>query len=184
MPRRTRRDPNAIHWKGWYDLEWTIGGKRFIDRADNALYDVGEQDILEVYFRAATAPTGFYMGLLKSTYSIVETHTMVTVAPATNELTNASDGGYSARLALTRDNTGWPTSALNGGDWQISSAQVTWTATGAWTDTAGFLFLVAGGAATVGDTTGKLLAVAALSPTRQLQASGDTLKVTYNVKLQ
>lgn len=184
MPRRTQRIPSALKWKGWFDVEWNIGGQVFNEVAENALYDIGEQDLLEVYFRAATAPTGFHLGLLKTTYTLTETHTMTTMAPGTYELSNTPDPGYSARLALTRDATGWPTSALNSGDWQISSAQVTWTANGAWTDTAGFVFLVAGGSASVADVSGKLLAVAPLSPTRQLQAAQDTLKVTYNIKLQ
>lgn len=177
-----RRAGRRKRWHGEFHIESVIGGKREFQVARNQLYDQGEQDVLEVYFRAASAPTSFQIGLLKTSYSILETDTMTQLGTA--ELTNASDGGYTARQALTRDNTGWPTSALQGGDWQVTSAQVTWTATGAWTDTAGFMFLSHDSTTTPGNTTGRVLAVAALSPTRQLQANGDTLKVTYNLKLQ
>lgn len=178
------RPKKNSRWNGWFDVEWTIQGEKFTDRAENQLYDQGEQDLLEVFFRAATAPTTFNIGLLKSTYSILETDTMTQIGPA--ELTNALDGGYSARQVVARDGTasGWPTSSLQGGDWQITSLQVTWTATGAWTETAGYMFLMSGGTTTPANTTGKIIAVAALSPTRQLQAVNDTLKVTYNLKLQ
>jgi hypothetical protein len=180
--RRRSRGGSSVLWKGRFHLEWVIGGKVYHDIADNQLYDAGEQQLLEVYFRAAAAPADFKIGLLKTAYAIDETHTMVNVGA--QELTNAADGGYSARQTLTRDNTGWPTSALNGGDWQITSAQVSWTATGAWTDTAGYLFLMTGGNTTPANTTGTILAVAALSPTRQLQAANDILRVTYALKLQ
>jgi hypothetical protein len=173
---------DSLKWNGWFDLEWNIQGEIYRDRAYNSLYNQGEQDVLEVFFRAATAPTGFNLGLLKTSYTIVITDTMTQVAAS--ELSNASDGGYSARQALTRDNTGWPVSALNGGYWQLTTAQVIWTASGAWADTAGYLFLMSGGSTTPGDVTGRIIAAAAMSPTRQLQASGDTLKATYNVKLQ
>lgn len=175
------RPKKISRWTGWFDVEWTINGEKFVERAYNQLYDQGEQDLLEVFFRAASAPTTFNIGLLKTAYSITETHTMTEVAA--QELTNASDGGYSARQVVTRDGTGWPTSALQGGDWQLTSAQVTWTATGAWSDTASYMFLMSGGTTTPGNTTGRILAVAALSPARQLQAVNDTLKVTYSVKL-
>lgn len=176
------REQRRKRWTGWFDLEWNIRGMVYHDRADNSLYNQGEQDILETFFRAATEPSGFNIGLLKTTYTLAITDTMTAVAAG--ELSNASDGGYSARQVLTRDSSGWPTSALSGGYWQITSAQVLWTATGAWSDTAGFMFLMSGGTTTPGNTTGHILAVAALSPTRQLQANGDTLKVTYNLKLE
>lgn len=158
-PRKNAR------WHGWFDLEWTIDGQTYIDRAENQLYDQGEQDVLEGFFRGAALPTDFKIGLLKTPYVIDETHTMTQVAA--QELLNASEGGYSARQAITRDAGGWPTSALSGGDWQITSAQVTWTATGAWTATAGFMFLMSGGSTVPGNTGGRIIAVAALLPTRQ-----------------
>jgi hypothetical protein len=177
-----RRGRRRKRWKGWFDVEGSILGKPFSQVALNQLYDQGEQDVLEGFFRNATLPTDFKIGLLKTSYSILETDTMTQVAA--QELTNASDGGYASRQTVTRDATGWPTSALVGGDWQLTSLQVVWTATGAWADTAGFMFLLAGGTTAPANTTGRAIAVAALNPTRQLQAVNDNLKVTYNLKLQ
>jgi hypothetical protein len=180
--KRARR---GKRWKGFFDSVWTVNGVELpMQRSFNALYDQGEQDVLELYFRAGTAPTTLQLGLLKTAYTILETDTMTQVAG--QELTNASDGGYSARQSVNRDGTaaGWPTSALTGGDWQITSVQVTWTATGAWTDTAGYMFLSHDSTTTPANTTGRVVAVAALSPTRQLQAVNDNVKLTYNLKLQ
>lgn len=179
VPKRPRK---TTRWHGEFNLEWNIMGETFHDVAENQLYDQGEQDVLELFARAGTAPTVFQIGLLKTTYAIVETHTMVQIAA--QELLNAQNGGYDVRQTITRDAAGWPVSGLSGGDWQISSAQVTWTATGGWTDTAGFMFLSHDSTTTPGNTTGRITAVAPLLPTRQLQAVNDTLKVTYNLKLQ
>lgn len=178
--RRARR---GKRWVGCVVSIWSIRGVVYGPQYNfNSLYDQGEQDVLEYFFRSASAPTSLQLGLLKTSYSILETDTMTQIAAS--ELTNAADGGYSARLPLTRDNTGWPTSALTNGDWQITSQQVIWTATGAWSDTAGFMFLSHDASTTPANTSGRVVAVAALSPTRQLQANGDTLKLTYNLKLQ
>jgi hypothetical protein len=179
------RNRNGGKWYGWFEVEGSICGRPFSQVAKNQLYDQGEQDVLEGFFRNATLPTDFKIGLLKTGYSILETDTITQVSA--QELSNGADGGYTARQTITRDSTGWPTSALVSGDWQITTAQVTWTATGAWADTAGYMFLMSGGNTTPGSTAGtnpRIIAVAALSPTRQLQAANDTLKVTYNLKLQ
>jgi hypothetical protein len=178
----TLRPAKTTRWRGVFRLEWCIKGQIFLDDADNQLYDQGEQDVLELYTRGGTAPTVFQIGLLKTTYSLLETDTMTQVAAA--EMLNAQNGGYDVRKTITRDNTGWPVSGLVGGDWQVSTAQVTWTATGAWADTAGFMFLAHDSTTVPGNTTGRVTAVAPLSPTRQLQAINDTLKVTYALKLQ
>lgn len=171
-----------IHWHGRFRQEWTIGGQTYVDFADNQLYDQGEQDILESFFRGASAPTDFKIGMLKTSYSILETHTMTQVAAA--ELSPANCGGYAARQVLTRDSSGWPTSALDAGDWRLVSAQVTWEATAPWTETAGFMFIMSGGVTTPANTTGRIIAVAPMNPTRQLQAALDTLKISYYIKLQ
>jgi hypothetical protein len=176
--RRARR---GKRWRGQFHLRGIEGGKPFRQVACNQLYDQGEQDVLEVFFRNATVPTGFNIGMAKTTYVILETDTMTEIAAS--ELTNARCGGYSIRKAVTRDNTGWPTSALAAGDWQVTSLEVTWTATGAWLDTAGFMFLMSGGTTTPANATGRIMAVAPMSPTRQLQAVNDNVKVTYNLKL-
>lgn len=179
-PHTPRR--KATRWRGWFDVEWVLGGKVHRDGpAFNQLYDLGEQRVLEGFFRGGTIPTVFRIGLLKTSYVLAETDTMTDVA--TDELTNAADGGYSARQTVENDAVGWPTSALDGGNWQLISKQVLWTATGAWADTAGFIFLMADGLDTPEDTTGDIIAVAPLAPTRQLRAPNDVLRVRYFLKL-
>lgn len=175
------RPPKKTRWRGVFRAEWSILGETFIDEAENQLYDQGEQDVLEDYCRDTSTHTDFKIGLLKTAYAIDETHTMANIAA--QELLNAQNGGYSARQVIARSAVGWPTSALAAGDWQITTAQVMWTATGAWADTAGYMFLMTGGVATPGNATGRITAVAALVPTRQLQAVNDNVKVTYALKL-
>lgn len=177
-----QRARKGKRWHGWFDVEGSILGKPFKQVAENSLYNQGEQDVLEGFFRNASLPANFAIGLLKTSYTLLITDTMTQIGAS--ELTNAADGGYGARQTVTRDATGWPTSALAGGYWQLTSLQVTWTATGAWSDTAGYMFVMSGGSTTPGNTTGRVVAVAALSPTRQLQAVNDNIKVTYNLKLQ
>ena len=188
MPRSTQRDPNAIQTKGFYHVRCydKDGNLKWEENAENAVFDEGEQSILDVYFRGATAPTSFFIGLLKNSLATipVETTTMGTLTVATHEPTNATEPGYSARQTVNRDGTaaGWPTLALNSGDYQVTSKVVSWTASANWTGTIRWLFMTTG-SATVGNTTGLLLSVSQLSADRLL-LSGDQLQITYNIKLQ
>jgi hypothetical protein len=136
----------------------------------NALLDEGEQDILDIVFRDATEPTSFYIGLCNSTPG--ETTTLSTLS---GEVTG---GGY-ARIALARNNTDFPTLALNSGDYQLTSLSKSFVASGgAYSSaTSAFLCTVASG------SSGKLYATVALSATRTL-ADGESLAVTFNIKLQ
>jgi hypothetical protein len=177
MPRTT------IKWKGQFDLEWVIRGKTYHDRYQlNALYNQGEQDVLEGYFRGAALPTDFKVGLLTNAYVIDEAHSMTQIAAS--ELTNVTAPGYSARMVVSRDASGWPTSQLDSGDWLIKTATVQWTATDAWSVRAGFIFVMSGGATAPANNTGRIVACAALLPTRQLEAVNDVCKATYSLKLQ
>lgn len=133
----------------------------------NFLADEGEQSILDTYFRAATAPTGFYFRLFNDTP--IETDTL---ADLTGEVTGT---GYAA-IAVARNNTDFPTLALVGGDYKITTATKTFTATGTWT-AATYAVL-----ATSSDNSGKLIAARALGATRTLVAS-DTLALTYSLTL-
>ena len=181
--------PDSIRWNGWFDIEWNIGGVIHNDTANNSLYQTGEQDVLECFFlgpsAAYPAPTSFKLGLLDSTYSIIRTHGITEVI--SKELSDVTAPGYGtteARKLVERGSTGWPSSADNGsGAWNITSLQVIWTATGTWAATAGFMFLLSGGNLVRGNTEGRVVAVAGLLPTRQLQAVNDTVKVTYNLTL-
>jgi hypothetical protein len=171
-------------WRGIFNLEGVIGGRPFAQLAYNTLLNSGEQDILEEYFGGAAAPTSFKVGLLKTTYAIIETDSLATVVAS--ELVPAQNLGYTARKTITRSllAAGWPTRGPDGnGDWSIKTDQFIWTAGGAWADRAGFMFLMRDGLATAGDTTGLVLAAAPLSPTRQPEAANDIIKGTYTVTL-
>lgn len=188
MPRTTQRDPEAIKSYGSYEVKCfdKDGNLKWEEIAPNALFDEGEQSILDVYLRGATAPTAFYIGLLKTSVVTIpaETTTMTTLTVATHEPTNGNEPGYSARQTVNRDGTasGWPTLALDSGDFMATSKVVSWTASGNWAGTIRWLFMTTG-SATVGNTTGLLLSVAQLSADRLL-LSGDQLQITYRLKLQ
>lgn len=136
----------------------------------NALADEGEQDILDVYFRALTAPTSFYVGLLNSTPT--DTTTLSTMS---NE---PSGNGY-ARQQITRNNTGWPTLALDSGDYRVVSTVETFTASGGSIGPVTYSFLCTNAAS---GTSGKFLTYTALSEARTM-ANGESLEVTTRIKL-
>lgn len=85
------------------------------------IVQLGEQDILNCYFRGAALPTGFQ--LLLCDYEVGPGDTLATLVgePVGN--------GY-VRQTLTPDTVGWPTVALSGGSYMATSAPVTFNATG------------------------------------------------------
>jgi hypothetical protein len=141
----------------------------------NALADVGEQRLLEVYFRDATEPgANEYLSLSDASNpcSVAETDSLATAntgEPSTN--------GY-ARQVITRDTSGWPTSALDSGDWRIVSTTETFSASGGSWGPVNCAVLQ-----TTADNTGDHLAFVALSQARTL-ASGESLDVSLAIKLQ
>jgi hypothetical protein len=135
---------------------------------ENALLDEGEQMVLDVFLRGATAVSSFYLGLCNSTPG--ETDTL-------NTLSNEASGNGYARIAIEHSNVGWPTLALDSGDFMATSKTVSFLATSNSIGPVTSAFLC-----TSSDNTGKLIATAALSTTRTL-ANTDTLQVTYRVKL-
>lgn len=141
-----------------------------MDRAwnDNALLDGGEQDMLNVYFRATTAPTTFYGRLYNATPAETDTLTSLT-----GEVTGT---GYAA-VSWTRGTTDFGAPALNSGDYQTTTTTKTFTAGGAWTAATNIVL-----ATVATGTSGTALAAAALAATRTL-ASGDTLDVSFAIKL-
>lgn len=134
----------------------------------NALADEGEQDILEVYFQAATAPTNFYIGLVNDTP--VDTDTLATLAG------EPSGNGY-ARQLVERSGTGWPTEGLDGGDYQITSSTETFTASGGSIGPVTYAFLTT----VLSGTTGLFLVYNALTTSRTL-ADGESLDVSMDIK--
>ena len=163
-------------WEGIFHFKHLDAQGNVIDEweSHNNLADEGEQFFLDVFLRAATAPTQFYIGLADSTStcSIVDTDTL-TLASAGEPSTN----GY-ARQLVERSATGWPTLALDAGDYQATSSTETFSASGGSWGPVYCAFL-----GTTVDNTGKLIAYAALSTGRTL-ADGETLQITYRVKLQ
>lgn len=200
--------------------------------SNNSLADEGEKLFLDVVLRGGTAPVEFYLGLSDSTStcSIVDTDTIIT-ASAGEPTTN----GYTRQL-IERSSTGWPTLALDAGDYQATASTETFSAGGSWgpvycayittaksngtvwaastayslnafarpTTFAGYVYeattagtsgtaeptwnTTIGGTTTDGTVTwttrlAKLISYTALSTGRTL-AAGETLQVTYKVKLQ
>jgi hypothetical protein len=133
------------------------------DWTHNAWADEGEQLVLDIFFRAATAPTNLFLKLSNSTPT--DTSTLASI-------TEVSGTGYAA-ISLARNTTDFPTLALVGGDYKVSMLTKTFTATGTWT-TANYLIL-----GTTSNTTGKLVSYIALTTPRTL-VNGDTLAVDYS----
>ena len=139
----------------------------------NALANEGEYVILDTMMRGNTAPTQYYLRLYNTTPVLTSTlSTLSTYEPST------ANGYNPANPGITRDSTGWPlVPQLVSNHYEITSKTVTITATG----TVGPVTYAA--LSTTSDNTGKLMAYAALSATRTL-ASGDSLQMTYKIRLQ
>ena len=161
---------SADSWHGVYHFECrdAAGKLKWIETRHNALSNEGQQEMLNVYLQGGTAPTGYSIGLSSMTFAKTTTYAAITGEPSGN--------GY-ARQTINRTAIagGWPTLALDLGDYKATSATVTYTATGAIGPvTSAFL---------ASATNNKLISYTALSTSRTL-ASGDTLQITYAVKLQ
>lgn len=168
-------DGRVLWMSGLGELDLEVGSVEHLealgDQAwiDNALADEGEQQMLDVYLRAGTAPTNFYIALYNDTP--VDTDTMATI---TGE---PSGNGY-ARQLVERSSTGWPTLALDSGDYRAVSSTETFTASGGSIGPVTYAALV-----TVSSgTAGLHIAYAALSTSRTL-ANGESLDVTKRIKL-
>lgn len=177
-----------LRWKGWFDVVSDVGGHVYQDVAENQLYDQGERDMIELFFLGSDAgypaPISFQLGLLDATYVPTETDTMTEIVRS--ELDNTTCPGYgttTARKSIARGHSGWPTALRSAGNWRLTSASVTWRATGSWWKNAGFMFLVVNGTTERGNTTGRVVAVAPLAPVRPVRAVNDTVTVSYNVSL-
>jgi hypothetical protein len=91
--------------------------------------DYGHQDIMDVYFRGATAPSAFAMRLVHDT--VVGTDNWADISA--NELPSAN--GYTTGGAtINRDATanGWPTLALDSSEMQVVGKECSWLASGNW----------------------------------------------------
>lgn len=161
----------AATWHGEFTLTAYAadGTVLWRDKPLNALADEGEQLLLDLTLRGAVAPTQYYLRLFNDTP--VETDGLAAL------LGEPATFGYAAQL-IERSAVGWPTLTLDVGDYQATSKEVTFTATGgSWGPVTHCVL------ATSSDNTGKLVSFAALSTSRTL-ADGETLRITYRVKLQ
>lgn len=154
----------------------TDGNLLWSEDAHNSLANDGQHHMLDVYLRGATGATSFYIGLTDSTStcSIAKADSLATVVALTEPSTN----GY-ARIAVEHSGTGWTALALDSGDYMATSKTVTFTASGGSFGPVNCAFLTDAASG----TTGKHISWAALSTARTL-ADGETLQITYKVKLQ
>jgi hypothetical protein len=158
-------------WIGVFELvaHDAAGHELWRETIHNALADEGEEAFLDVFLRGATAPATFYLRLYNDTPAETDGLADLTGEPSGN--------GYAAE-ELARSAVGWPTLALDSGDYQATSATVTYTASGGSIGPVTYCVL-----ATTSDNTGLLVSYAALSQSRTL-ADGESLDVTYRIKLQ
>jgi hypothetical protein len=130
------------------------------------LHTEGLQFILEVAFsEEQSVPANFYIGLA--------TDTSLAEDAALTDLTEVSGTGY-ARQTVASNNTDFTSASTGTNDRKMTTKTVTFTAGGTWTG-AKTVFL-----ATSSDSSGKLIASAALSETRTL-SDGDTLQVAIEI---
>ena len=167
-----RRDGKVIWASLVGEFEKPLSDDEYFTRVEpkqpwhhNYLADGGENSMLDVYFRAATAPS-HYLGLV--TADPGETGTPATMSEITGS-------GY-ARIQINRNNTDWPTLALNGGDYMVTSVGKVFTATGGWSAATHMVVVTS-----ASGTTGALVLVNPLSATRTL-VNTDTLTITNAVK--
>ena len=135
----------------------------------NNLADEGEYMFLDVALRNGTAPSNYFLRLFNDTPVETDTLGSLTGEPSGN--------GYTAQT-VERNTTGWPTLALDSGDYRATSSTETFTASGGSWGPVIYCVL-----ATSTDSSGKLVSYVALSQSRTL-ASGESLQVTYRLKLQ
>lgn len=170
---KSKRSKKHKFWYGVWEFTHRDKDGNIIwsETIENALADEGEKVMLDVYLRAATPASNFYLGLANSTPA--DTTTLAT-------LSNEPPGTYGyARQQIERNNTGWPTLVLDAGDWQATSKLVTFTASGGTIGPIAVMFLTD----VLSGTWGNFVAWAALSSARTLLA-GESLGCKMRVKLQ
>jgi len=158
-----------------FSAEWELvckdkhGILKWQETGHNAIAQEGEESILDVYLRGATAPSGFFVRLFNDTP--VKTDSL-------GDLTGEPSGNGYAAATLERSAVGWPTLALDAGDYQATSKNIVITASGGTIGPVTHAII-----ATTSDNTGILVTYYALSTSRTLQ-DGDSLTITISEKLQ
>lgn len=117
---------HSASWIGVYHFECrdSAGRIKWQETRHNALANEGQQEMLGVYLQGTTAPTAYAIGLSSMTFAKTTAYAGITNEPSGN--------GYS-RQTVNRDGTaaGWPTLALDTGDFKATSKTITFTASGA-----------------------------------------------------
>lgn len=158
-------------WECIWEFQHYNKNKKLIfeDVIKNDLADEGAFLILDDVLRADAGATEFYVRLFNDTPVKTDGLSDLTGEPSTN--------GYAANL-IEKNATGWPTLALDSGDYQAISSVETFSASGgSWGP------VTYGVLATTSDNSGKLISFAALSQSRTL-ADGETLDVTLKIKMK
>jgi hypothetical protein len=173
-------DAGAAREVGVWTLTWrnADGSIKDVERPHNTLSKIADQRILENYFRGgAAAGTTFYFALADTTNpcSITKTDSLATALTGEPAAGNYTRANYS----LTKDSSGWVTSAASTNDWHIVSKVVTITASGGSIGPANCLVLTDVSSGTTGDWH----AWVALSQARTM-ASGESLDVSMDITLQ
>jgi hypothetical protein len=171
---------SGFKWKGMMEFRAFKDGELiWQDDTENTLSHEGQRAVLDLYFRDivdTTTPTTFYIRLCNATLDKTNSLTDLTGEPA------GTSDGYDAQV-VARTSIGWPSlvTVSSGGstDYEVTSLQVTFNATGTGWGPVTTAVIATG----TGVTTGSyLIAFTTLSQSRTL-ASGETLKVTYKVRL-
>jgi hypothetical protein len=163
---------DKLNIKGRYVVECRDkdGELKWSDVIDNLVTTVGKNDMLDKYLAGSAYTAGtVYMGL-KGTGTAAAGDTMASHAGWSELNASASSG---ARQSVSF-------SAASGGSKQTSAA-VSWSITGS--ATVDGCFIVMGGNATNGNTTGTLLSAGTFSGGSRSVVNGDTLNVTYSLGL-
>lgn len=157
----------------------------------NALSNTGQADLLNVYLKATTQTTTFYLAMANDASGAsapaktnVSADIILTGSATASQIFECQGGGY-ARQSIT--NANWGTPALNSGDEQSDAAQKTFgPVTGAaWTGSSGVnaalrsAFLSTG---TTPGTTGSFLLFVALSAVTAV-AVGQSFNYTLRYKI-
>ncbi len=135
----------------------------------NDLLDEGERSIVMSYFRAEEVPSQFYARLAYDSISLKDTLADIQREPVGN--------GYAPQL-LERSSAGWPTIQRVNGLWQITSKEITFTASGGDIGPVNVMFL-----ATTSDNTGKLISCVPFDKTQSV-VDGQGLTLTLSTSLE
>lgn len=166
-----------MKWRGVFNVQHFNGSGDLLheEDANNTLMNQGAILIMDIALRGAAPPASWYLGLARNTTAMLP-KTSVMSAITSHEPTGES--GY-ARLAVERDNVGWPSLGTGGGGGEAVTKQVIWTAGANWASPIRWLFLTT----TLTGTGGQFMSMAQLQADRLL-AKDDVLKVTYTLNLQ